>query len=248
MLHVQLMYDSIHLWHDPSTWAQYFLRVQELLGAPLTHLDVNDPIRRRVTTLDDAGRLVCAFERNENARWLFGEFRDVGVELSIQHYRKIEKWHNMLNWYVPVDYSCAAGRWESLRGLFALGSEILRPFYACADWQKIFASLAVRKQTFGALNVEAELLGVFWLTYFCPAYVEFFGRGRFGAVPGSRLAADGSMLVTLGADPDSVTPEDRENAAARLGRKSFVDLSDLVPKRAGEHALTFQQLACFVRQ
>lgn len=94
----------------------------------------------------------------------------------------------------------------------------------------------------GAVDIQSELLGVFWFTYFNAPYVAFFGEDKFNGCPGVERSGDGSITIVLGDSPTSVTPELRERSTAALGKESFVNPRDILGKQGGRSALTFPQL------
>ena len=116
---------------------------------------------------------------------------------------------------------------------------MLHTFYSYGD---IATQLSLKKKSTGAVDIQAELLGVFWLTYFNDAYVKFFSAERFRDLDGIVSHVGNGMTVELGKRPNELSEDKRKNAALVLGKDSFVDVADLAGKRPGKFALTFQQL------
>lgn len=230
---------SVAAWQQPALWTRFFEDAQRILGSPLTHLDVKDPVRRKVASLVDAGNIVCEFETQEDQRWLYGKFADIGVEFSVEHSPHLGRYPNAFQWHVPVAFVEEPASLQQLKALFDLGNQTFRPFYAYAD---DVAQIASKNKPSGAVDIEAELLGVFWLTYFNAGYVAFFGTEKFNSIPGVVRTNDGGATITLGESPYLVTSELREQASTVLGRDSFVDLNDLLAKPRGRYVLTLQQL------
>ena len=231
---------SVANWPEPLQWKSYFEQAQQLLGGPLTHLDDNDPVRRKVTTLDKAGAFMCAFKEQEQSRWVFGRFKTLGIELSIDRFRPgSHQFANALTWFLPVSFVEKLENRQRLKSLFDLGNRTFKPFYAYSD---DVAQIASKNKPSGAVDIQAELLGVFWITYFNAAYVAFFGKEKFQKLPGVEQSSDGSITIVLGESPKSVANDLREQAAATLGKQSFVNAKDILGKRPGRFALTFQQL------
>lgn len=239
MSELWISHHSIRTWQEPQLWRDYFAKAQAILGVSLTHLDTSDPVRRRVISLADAGDFVCAFKRSEESRWLFGKCADSGIALTVQHFRQIQHFPNTLRWHVPTSFVDKPDNLQRIISLFFLGNRSLDPFYSYSDDVEQIAS---KKKSSGAVDIQAELLGVFWLTYFNPAYVAFFGRSAFDSLPVAEQGNDGGVTVTLGERPSSVSTDLRLRAAEVLGRESFVDPTDVVLKLRGRFALTFEQL------
>ncbi|MBI5092538.1 MAG: hypothetical protein HZB26_08865, partial [Candidatus Hydrogenedentes bacterium] len=143
--------------------------------------------------------------------------------------------------YAGENYKCA-------RKLFDLGNQMLAPFYAFAEdrsWKAKWGEpLRDRPET---TYPQRELLGIFWMTYFNAAYVEFFGKDRFSSLPGVEYNASGGATIMLADRPQNVPDGLRDWVAATLGKQSFVELDTkyLLPKRQGRHVLTFEQLRAF---
>src|SRR5438093_956020 len=164
---------SVCDWREPSRWSTFFQNAQRVLGAPVTHLDENDPIRRKVTSLDDAAAFVCAFKEQEQSRWLFGRFKALGIEFSIDHFRQVQRLPNTFKWHVPESFVERAENRCRLKALFDLGNESFKTFYSYGDDVE---QLKKKKKPSGSIDIETELPGVFWMTYFNAAYVAFFGK------------------------------------------------------------------------
>jgi len=233
---------SVEAWQEPGCWAAYFDQAEKILGASLSHLDIADPVKRKVTSLEEAGNYVCTFKAREDSRWLFGKFDAIGIDFSIQHYRQLGHWPNSLKWHVPLSFIESPENCERLKALFDLGNQILKPFYAYGD---DVSQISSKKKASGAVDIRAELLGVFWMTYFNKAYVAFFGEEKFKDFPRVDFGDDGSVTLLLGDNPQSVSNESREQLAAALGKQSFVNPNDALGKAPGRFALTFQQLLAF---
>src|SRR5260221_1563851 len=182
---------SIEAWSEAALWAGYFGQVQQLLGSPLTHLDVNDPARRKLGSLEDAGAFVCAFGIGEDSRWLLGKFKALGIDFSIRHFRQLGRWPNSLTWHVPLSFVEKPDKLQQIKAVFDLGNRTFKPFYSYSDER---AEISSKKKS-GALDMETELPGDFWLTYFNGPYVAFFGQEKFERFPGVDLGSDGSITI-----------------------------------------------------
>jgi hypothetical protein len=233
------MHFSVASWHNETSWSDFFDQCQKILGCSLTQLDTRDPPRRKVASLAQAGAYVCAFGAREETRWVFGSFGESAAELTVRHAKHASQVENSVKWTFPAAFEQNAELRGKLVALFRLTSLHFRCFYACADRAD---ALAAKKKSSGAVDLEAELLGVFSLTYLCPAYVRFFGREKLSRLPGSTLVDDAGALVDLSAGLGLATADARQSAAEILGRESFVDTKDMLGKRAGRFALTYEQL------
>jgi hypothetical protein len=229
---------SIQPWLEPNRWNEYFKQVENTLGVKLTHLDVNDPVKRKVRSIEEASEFICAFRPREDSRWLFGKCEG-GICFSIQHYRQLKHFPNTLKWYIPITFLQQSESPHALKMLFNLGNQFSNPFYAYGD---DLSKILVKRKKSGSVNIQAELLGVFWMTYFNSAYVSYFGRDRLESLPGVEFGANGGATVVLGKTPSDVSLELRNQLVAVLGEQSFVNPNDILGKLPGRYALTFAQL------
>jgi hypothetical protein len=239
-----LCHYSCMSWSDPDRWIGYFRTVEGILGARITHLDQNDPVRRRVKPGEFAelAEYVVSMGERENSRWLHGKMASVRLSFSVQHNRdfRVPGFPNSVSWYFPARFVDNASGLDAVRSLFECGDTWLSPFYAYSD---IKAQIASKKKEW-AVDLRAELLGVFWLTYFNSRYVEFIGKDKFKELPGISVKFDGGATLDLGESPWSVPDGLRAQAQAKLCPKLFVESNEVLRKRPGEYALTYEQLCC----
>lgn len=232
---------SCESWSEPERWVRYFGKAEEILGASITHLDKTDPVRRRVKPgkLAEVAEYVTLMGAREDSRWVLGKFEPIGVEFAVRHYRDIRGWPNSINWYFPVGFADNAAGTRAIRCLFECGNTTLSPFYGYSDTKNYPAS---KKKESGAVDVRAELPGVFWLTYFDAHYVTFIGKDKIAELQGVRVDFDGGATLELGESPVSTPLGLRGKAEMVLGPKLFVEPKDKLAKRPGQYALTFDQL------
>lgn len=229
-------------WLEVDRWTRYLERVQAILGAEISHLDKDDPARRRVRpgTLADLATYVTSIGKREESRWVFGRLETIGIDFTVRHYRDVRGWPNSINWYIPPAFvnrdSCAG----AIRSLFDCGNEMLSPFYAYSDTKDVVAR---KKRESGAINIQAELIGAFWLSYFDTHYVTFIGEEKFRQLDRSVVVFDrGGVTLCLGETPATTESELRSQTESTLGSRLFVQSSETLTKRPGQYALTFEQL------
>ena len=115
----------------------------------------------------------------------------------------------------------------------------MQPFYSISD--DIIYIKSKSRET--AVNIERELLCVFWLTHFNNQYTDFFGRQKFDELAGVGFASRNGVTLKLGNSPAEVPHERRVTCEHLLGYSSFVDPRDHSLKSPGRYALTFTELA-----
>jgi hypothetical protein len=228
-------------WSEPDRWLRFFEKAQETLGAEITRLDENDPVRRRVKRgkLAEAAQYVTAFGKLEESRWVFGAIDSLKIRFSISYDRGDREWAHSFDWYFSRSVLDDSERIETICKLFELGNSLLSPFYSYADTLDV---LNRRKKRFGGVNVYVELLGVFWLTYFGPKYVEFLGKEKLDALEEIKVTFNEGATLRLGATPQAVSIELRDSIESKLGRKIFLEPDDKMGKRPGQYALGYDKL------
>lgn len=221
---------------DGRQWFELLRDAEKTLGTRLSRLDVNDPVRRKVERLEEAAEFVCRFGEKEESRRLFGRFDRPRTEISISLFRGASRFPNDVTFFFPTAEAAEVGR---LCELFSGMVGLLEPFYAFCDLQSVLGGK--RKGTGAAVDLEAELIGVFWLTHFNRRWVDFIGAARFDALPCERTAGSNGVTLRLGETPMGLGSE-RDAAEELLGRRFFVDPGFRGIKRPGDDALTFAQL------
>lgn len=231
---------SAREWTDAALWEKYFERVQDVVGARLGRIGTDDPPKRKIGKPAAAAAFVTDFGKQDDSRWVFGSLDGVGIEFSIHHFRgRPTGFANSLNWHFASTVFGDLSGVEMVAKLFDVSNELLAPFYSICD---LGDRIAAKKRASGAVNLQAELIGVFWLTFFDKAYVEFFGREKFQRIPYARFDDRGGVTLRLGVPPMVYEERLRAEIEELLGRETFVDARDLMGKPVGRHALTFERL------
>jgi hypothetical protein len=198
-------------------------------------------MRRKADTTKSEGDFVVAFKAKEDSRWLFGSFEKTRVRLEIKHFKMLGSWENSVTIKFPESMTAVADI-SRVRQVFDLGNQLMRPFYSMADIKEIICS---KNPSTPSLDISRELLGVFWLTYFGPAYRRFFG-GKLDSISGLELDSEGGVTLQLGDAPVKVDDATRDDIMERVGPASFANGGP--PKERGRFALTLNQLADSERQ
>ncbi|GGP72654.1 hypothetical protein GCM10009347_41640 [Shewanella algicola] len=239
MNEIQMTFYSLLNLFDRSLWVKLLSELERLFGQKLSHLDVNDPLRKKVSDLETAADYICSIGKEESSRRLFGKFGKSKIELSISIFKEAAPFPNSLSIYFPEKVIGDKEGLCMLRNAFEESNRCLKSFYSICDSMDTIASK--RKATGYAVDLQAELIGVFWLTYFGKAYVDYFEESKFLDIPSRRIEGlDGSMM-DLGESPISIAVA-RYQVEALLGKESFVDPSLGYDKPVGKNALRFDQL------
>jgi len=232
---------SMKPWMSAELWDIYLREIEQVLGDRIGKLDSNDPSRRKADTKAGEGAFVINFGEREDSRWVIGQFEKTKVRFEVRHMKTgLDSFgrlcHNSMKFFVPNRMSFGPDA-EKLVWLFKLTNEHLGSFFAYADFKDIICS---RKPSTPSLDVSRELLGVFWLTHFGPAYRAFFGDQLEG-LPGLEIDRHGGAMLRLAETPAQVPASTRGEIIERLGSASFANGGP--PKEQGQFALTLRQLA-----
>jgi len=224
---------------DRTLWVKLFNELEILFGQKLSHLDINDPMRKKVSDLEIAADYICAIGEVESSRKVFGKFGKSKIELSISIFREATLFPNSLSIHFPEDVTDDQEGLFMLRNAFEESNRCLKPFYSICDSMNMIARK--RKVTGYAVDLQAELIGVFWLTYFNKAYINYFKESKFQELPIRQIEGLGGRMVELGESPFSVIVT-RNQIEALLGKESFVDPLLSYDKPVGKNALRYDQL------
>lgn len=240
-----MSFKSVQNWNAPQMWSEYFEQAGLILKAPLTHLDDRDPVRKKPASIPSAADYVCAFNGTENGRMVFGIYKSREIHFSIDHFHELSDQRNSMTWHFPATFGESLEGCNTIRELFDLTIRILNPFYAFVDETK---QVTAKSKRYGTLNLQCELLGVFWLTYFNSAYVEHFGSAKFEVSPSVEYDSKGGAVLVLSPRPSMVDEEVRSAIVNKLGSRSFVHVNDPHHKPPGRYALTFKDLLEYERR
>ncbi|MCG8014072.1 MAG: hypothetical protein JAY64_20550 [Candidatus Thiodiazotropha weberae] len=240
MNEIQMTFYSLLNLFDRSLWAKLLRELERIFGQKLSHLDVNDPMRKKVSNLEIASDYICLIGEQESSRKIFGKFGKSKIEISISIFKETTLFPNSLSIHFPEKVVSNKEDLFMLRNAFEESNRCLKPFYSICDSMGTIATK--RKATGYAVDLQAELIGAFWLTYFNKAYVDYFEQSKFQEIPSRKIKGlDGSM-VDLGESPFAVNIA-RDQVEALLGKESFVDPSLGFDKPIGKNALRFDQLS-----
>jgi hypothetical protein len=242
---IWLSHHSIEKWDDVGLWSNYLSEVEVILNEKIVHLDDKDPVRRKAGSLVDSAEFICDLKPKEEYRWVYGKLGKSGITFSVKYFRKVQGVANNIQWHFPDGYLDGNdSKAEGLKGLFRWGNQYFSPFWSFGDRLENIM-VGAKEAGRGAVNIQRELLSVFWLNYFCPAYVSFFGRDKFNSFPEVIVEKDGGLTAMLGLNPSVVSKELRAKFVEILGKDSFVNPQVFLPKPEGKYALSFEQLRAY---
>lgn len=238
---------SVCSWMSAKDWDDYLRTVETVLGDRLVKIDDTDPIRRKADTKRGEGSFVVQFGEREDSRWVRGKFEKTKVEIEVQHYKSGKdsfgrERQNLLTIFIPERMTFGPDLRKVIE-LFHLGNESFGAFYAYADFKKV---ICAKKPSTPSLDISRELLGVFWLTYFGPAYCSFFGRDRLLQMEQATDGPADGITLQLAESPSQVPDNSRGTLEREIAPESFAGNGG--PKERGEHALTLAQLSANASQ
>lgn len=233
-----IRHQAVTDWANPLLWAAYLEQSQMIVGDKFKYLDDRDPMRRKAQsfTPHENAEFITTFKQY---RHILGKFDRAPLALSIFLCRDDPENLNGLGWSIKGDTTDRALARIASR-LFDLGNRLLKPFYAYCD---TVANLQTKVKAVGGIDPEAELKGVFWLTYFNARYRKFFGEAKFKSIVFAKPSANRGVKIQLGESPGSYDPKLRLAIEKKLGRETFVDPRSRREKEPGNrHVLSFDDL------
>ena len=196
---IQVMLCSLTNMLDYELWLVFLDDIEKIIGTKLSHLDTKDPIRKKVNRLEDAASYVCDIGELENSRTLFAKFGKSKIEMTIILYKNTEQTANNISIYFPQDIVEKKDGIVVLNDVFEMATRRFKPFYSLCD---SVSTIAGKKKSTGfSVDLQAELVGVFWLTYFNDSYTDYFGKGRFKGLPSKSIDGIEGLFVRLGETP-----------------------------------------------
>lgn len=209
------------------------------LGKILFKLDMSDPLQKKVSNILGEFKKYEKIFQNGTSITLHGNFVNSKIRMSFYISRRKEANLNSLDIIIPKSNSGYELTYIEVEKLFNFLSGKLEAFYSRCDLRD-YVIKKKRADNF-SVNFDCELTGVFWLTFFCSKYVNYFGRKKFSQIEHSIVDSFGGITLKLGRTPEEVRVK-RETAEIFLGKKSFVDPGSLEKKPKGEYALMFKDL------
>ncbi|NOX27926.1 MAG: hypothetical protein GXP21_07050 [Gammaproteobacteria bacterium] len=219
-------------------WESFFIDLENCIGKKITHLDVNDTLKNKFIDAENAAEYVCDFGEKESSRRLFGKFSNTGIRFNINIFREGSRFPNSISVMFEKKILKKESCIETILNIFRIGNSLFSPFYSYAD-TTIHVS-EKRKATGMTVDLEAELIGMFWLTYFNQKYVKFFGNEKIDKASGS--ISNGANFKFGSSPTEQEVVLLRNNAEKVLGEKSFVDPKLPFDKPKGRHAILYQSL------
>ena len=243
---IWMQHFSARSWNCSNLWNDFLGQMETLLGDRLLRLDDKDPVRRKVTSADGEGKFVVQFGAREDSRWIAGRLNKTGIQFDVTLYKAGRdslgrRRFNSLNILIPPGFTTQSNILR-LDQLFNLTNQLLETFYGFADERSVVCA----KQPSGTHSVDLnrELLGVFWMTYLGPEYKAFFGTEKLMSLKNAVVGSGNGITIKLAAYPGAVPAGDRIDVERALGTCSFASMEGShVRKEPGQYVLTQDQLS-----
>ena len=233
---IVLQFFSRTPWDAPQLWERTLVILGDVLNGMPLKLDANDPLKRNFKdySLNENAVYICDFGLKETSRTIFGRYPKKKCYFSSVICKASSGNNNALSIYLPNSAI------ETAESLFNRLLEVLSPIYAYADFQ---TNISKKKRAdFFAVNLEEELVGVFWLTFFCSTYVNHFGASKFTLLNNIGLVTSSHGIVAKLADsPESAGINLRQSVEEAIGKLSFVDPQSILHKPIGEYVPSYDK-------
>ena len=162
----------IHGFVNKDDWVAVFAALEGVMGEKLRYLDTQDPVKRGAKRPADSATYTMDFQSEEMSRWLFGKFSRGRCTFTIRLSRDSVRNDCSIAVYLSEGVATPG----EISNLFMELVSALNPFYGLCDLEEEVH--AKRKKTGFSVDLEVELLGVFWLTCFGSGYQDFFGLNQ----------------------------------------------------------------------
>lgn len=221
-------------WKEPENsseeWGKYLAFMTSGVNEIPEKLDVHDPLKRNYQdfSLSENAKYISAFESGESYRVIFGRFKKSKIRFSITLWGPDLEGLDSLNIYYRANQIGIATKiFDDLVALFS-------PVYAYIDMK--FAVSAKRRADGFAVDLRSELVGIFWTTYFCEQYVNFWGENNIRSIDGvACLQKAKGKLLRFSEEPWNLTATSRTAAEIKLEELSFVNPLSTLLKPIGKH-------------
>jgi hypothetical protein len=143
--------------------------------------------------------------------------------------------YNSLNIYLLEN------EFEAGNEIFESLLNILSPFYAYCDLQSNIS--AKKRPDFFAVNLEEELVGVFWLTFFSKLHVSHFGESKFNTLGDIQTKAiNGGVQLCLDTTPLTENLKIRRETEELIDKQAFVDPQSSLNKPIGRYVPSYDKM------
>lgn len=227
---------GLEVWHD------FIVDLEGMLGLHISHLDVRDPVRRKAGDAKASAEYICGFDEGEERRVIFGKFGSSGVIFSISLCKEVVSFPNSFSISFPEKFIRNEAGLKCLFSMFSSGNRLFKSFYSFCDYEDVI--FLKKKATGFSVDLQSELIGVFWLTFFCDKYVRFFGVKDIDGLPFFCSHGDGGVTFLLGDSPCMESQKSARDVVERaIGVDFFVNPALLYDKPNGRFALLYKNLS-----
>lgn len=235
---ISMEFHSVASWTSSTLWDGLISNTEDILNDSfvIENDDSGVPYFEKPDR-NCVGDFIIDFNGLENTRRINGKFEISGCKLEVQVAPPGTILENR-NQYFKLTIPERAGddfSKDKISELFRLIVQILWPFYAYADFEEIVEDKRLWSDSPSGWNFDTELAGVYWLTYFCRSYVEYFSKARFNKFRIVTAEPTNGFTVMLGDSPSEVSLEMRRASEVKLGELSFVGYG--INKKPGQYAL-----------
>lgn len=235
MNEVQMSFYTTDNLSDYDVLAKFISFMEINFKAQISHIDSADPPKRKALCADDAANYISSAIKLGKANRFFGKFGKSGIHIQISAFQPIDSFPNEVSIFFPSSsVSRIDGQRRVVRG-FEEGISSFKPFYAICD--HIMRIYEKRKPSGLSVDLRAELLGVFWITYFDSNYVRFIGEDKFSEIKYGRKTLDGGVMILI--DDFNAASSFGASIERLLGTDHFVDTASYSEKQPGVHAIDF---------
>lgn len=234
-----MFYHHNKLIDNHTFWVNFFEKLEFFSKMKITYLDKNDPIRNKITNVNEAAEYIQNLNHKESVWWIFGKMgktKKMDFVISLSANKGEDGTPDKINLSFENINIESEDELNYLNTLFVEIIKVFDPFYAFCD--SILYIYDKRKRSGSPINIQCELTGIFWLTYFNKKYSNFLNINKSEVV--SQQLNNGT-LIKLGKSPGELDFT-RYDIEKTIGNTFFVDTTSTFNKPIGKYVLTFSQL------
>lgn len=225
---------------EDTKWLELFENIEVYSKLKMTYLDEKDPLRNKISNFKEAAEYINGLNKNKNSWYIGGKIgKPMQIYLTIQSSKNKNEdaYPDKVSFCFEKINLQEEGVGEYLKVFFIKIIETLEPFYAICDIQDAISKK--KKKTGFPINIQCELTGIFWLTYFNDIYSHYLGFDKLPSHINEKL--NKGSLISLGKSLSKIEILGSE-IEKLIGNSHFVDINTTLDKPIGKYVLTFEGL------
>ncbi len=201
-----------------------------------------EPLKTKITHKNEAINYIQ--ELGTKSEWCYilttTNLTSFSLTIKLSHDKSVDGIADMITITITIDKNIIDNgiSFNELEIFFKDCIQVLNPFYSFCDF--VENMVAKHKKNGYPVNIQNELPGIFWLTYFNSQYCEYFDLQNKN-INLDHIKKNYGLVIKLGDSPSNVTFS-RLEVEEILGKKSFVDPNDTLDKPFGKYVFLLSDI------